>query len=227
MKRVAISCWPDMKLGRTVHEINEEFSRQIERAGALPFLVPILPKGSDLTPYLQEMDGLLLIGGADVASFEYNEDPHEKSEAYQFRRDEFEKRLFMEAYRAGKKIMGICRGMHLINVILGGSLWQHLPELEGGVIHGGFVPDKKIPYHRLRTLGGRMKKLYPEGLIVNSFHHQGLKIVSKELTVTAVSYDGQPEVVENEQIIAVQFHPEFEDGNPVIKALYRQFVSEL
>lgn len=227
MKRVAISCWPDTKLGRSVHEINESFARQIEKAGALPFLVPILDTNADLTPYIEEMDGLLLIGGADVASFEYGEDPHESAEAYQFKRDAHERRFFMEAYRAGKKIIGVCRGMHMINIALGGSLWQHLPELEGGVMHGGFIPNVKIPYHRIQTTGGRMQELYPGGLIVNSFHHQGLKIVARELTVTATSFDGLPEAVENDQILAVQFHPEFEEINADTAALYRRFVEEL
>ncbi len=227
MKRVAISCWPDTKLERPVHEINENFAIQLEQAGALPFMIPILDEKQDLTPYLEQMDGLLFIGGADVSSFEYGEDPHESAEAYQFKRDAFEMRLFREAYAAGKKILGVCRGMHMINVALGGSLWQHLPELEGGVTHHGTFPFKKFPYHRVQTLGGRMKELYPEGLVVNSFHHQGLKIVAKELTVTATSYDGLPEAVENDQILAVQFHPEFEEIISDMAALYKRFVEEL
>lgn len=226
MKRVGIACWPDIRLERPVHEINEAFATQMARAGALPFLVPITEPGQDLSPYVAHMDGLLLMGGADVSSFLYGEDPHVESERFHFKRDASEIALFKAVRAAGKPVLGICRGMHLINVVLGGSLHQHLPDLNGPVTHGGDYP-KRFPFHRVRTLGGHMKKLYPDGLIANSFHHQGLKDVAPGLTVTAETYDGLPEAVEGDGIFAIQFHPEIEDIQADTQLIYNHFVSTL
>lgn len=226
MKRVAIACWPDTRLERPVHEINESFATQVARAGALPFLVPITEPGQDLSAYVERMDGLLLMGGADVSSFLYDEDPHKAAERFHFKRDASEIALFQAARAAGKPVLGICRGMHLINVVLGGTLHQHLPDLELSVTHGGEYPTK-FPYHRVRTLGGRMKELYPEGLIANSFHHQGVKDVAPGLTVTAETHDGLPEALEAEGIFAIQFHPELEDIQADTNRIYQQFVREL
>ena len=226
MKRVAIACWPDIRLERPVHEINEMFAVHIARAGAVPFLVPILDRGADLTPYVEQMDGLLLMGGADVSSFLYDEDPHKESERFHFKRDASEIALFHAARKAKKPVLGICRGMHLINVVLGGTLHQHLPDWSTQVTHGGDYP-RRFPFHRVRTTGGRMKELYPDGLIGNTFHHQGIRDEDEELTVTAETYDGLPEVVEGEGIFAIQFHPEMEDIQADTMKIYQRFVDEL
>ncbi len=226
MKRVAIACWPEVRFQRQVNEINENFALHIERAGALPFLIPITTEGQDLTPYVEHMDGLLLMGGADVSSFLYDEDPHIEAERFNFQRDASEIALFQAARAAGKPVLGICRGMHLINVVLGGTLHQHLPDRNRSVTHGGDYP-KRFPFHRVRTLGGRMKELYPDGLIVNSFHHQGLKDVAPGLTVTAEAHDGLPEAVEGDGIFAIQFHPEIEDIQADTSRIYQRFVEEL
>lgn len=227
MKTIGIVCWPDVRDGVPVYEINERFATQVERAGARPLLIPVLAPGQDAAQYMEWIDGLLLIGGADIASFRYGEDPHPEAERYHFRRDDAEWRLFEAAMAANKKVLAVCRGMHLVNVALGGTLWQHLPDNQSTVVHGGGRPDKKIPYHRIRITGGRMKEIYGEEAVVNSFHHQGLREVANGLVVTARSHDGLPEAVENNRILGVQFHPEFEEINVNHMKLYERFIAEL
>ena len=190
MKRVAIACWPDIRLERPVHEINEMFAVHIARAGAVPFLVPILDRGADLTPYVEQMDGLLLMGGADVSSFLYDEDPHKESERFHFKRDASEIALFHAARKPKTRAGHLPR--HASDQC---RLRRNPASASAGLEHTGNPRGdypRRFPFHRVRTTGGRMKELYPDGLIVNSFHHQGIRDVAEELTVTAETYDGLP-----------------------------------
>lgn len=152
-------------------------------------------------------DGLLLCGGSDIDPAHYGQ---KKSGAVDIdpERDAAEEKLFCAFFEAGKPILGICRGMQMINVLLGGTLIQDIgPECCD--FHRAENGEDKI--HPIRSEeGSLLRQLYGTVLTVNSNHHQALEILGEDLRVTAWNESGFPEAVEHEThpIIGVQFHPE-------------------
>lgn len=151
-------------------------------------------------------DGLVLCGGGDL-DYKLFADTNDGSDPPDPARDEAELALFRAFFAAGKPILGICRGMQLINVALGGNLIQDLPPHQLP-FHGRAAKDL---IHPIRTAeGSLLRELYGPVLRVNSFHHQAVGRPGAGLTVTAWSEGGVPEAAEHESapIWAYQFHPE-------------------
>lgn len=159
--------------------------------------------------YLPEVapdcDGLILCGGSDIHPGRYGEEI-DGSVDIDLARDEVEFAL-LEAYiKAGKPILGICRGHQLINVFFGGSLWQDIPEAALHTRKNG-----RDAAHTVNAIPDSVVgRLYGERFAVNSSHHQALKAVGKGLRVTARWEDSRIEAIEHETlpIIGVQWHPE-------------------
>jgi putative glutamine amidotransferase len=147
-------------------------------------------------------DALLLPGGGDIDPKRFGSHPLENgSETFDFPRDDLEFRLFNLFYAADKPIIGICRGMQVINVALGGTLWQDLP-FQCGLSHA--APEGAEPMvHTVIFADGKTEK-------VNSYHHQAVRRAGRGLTITARSDDGMAEALEDttRKIRAVQWHPE-------------------
>lgn len=150
-------------------------------------------------------DGLLLCGGGDIDSSLFGQEDR-GSQPPDRERDRAELALFHAFYRAGKPILGICRGMQLINVALGGTLIQDLPP-EQRLFHTG----KEDLVHPVRSAEGSvLRRLYGPVFPVNSAHHQALDLLGRDLQVTAWSESGLAEAVElpGYPLMGVQFHPE-------------------
>ncbi|MAW20938.1 MAG: gamma-glutamyl-gamma-aminobutyrate hydrolase [Flavobacteriales bacterium] len=158
-------------------------------------------------------DGIILTGGEDINPLEYNDTSNIKlCGKINFRRDTLERKLFDFAFNNKLPLIGVCRGMQMMNVAMGGTLYGDIPtQLGTGVIHR----NKGEVMHEI-VLCDTSSLIFPDGkddFMVNSWHHQGLKDISKDLRIIARSYDGLPEaVVMNSSVhpfmIAVQFHPE-------------------
>jgi putative glutamine amidotransferase len=145
-------------------------------------------------------DALLLPGGGDIDPARFGSVPLENGgEVFDIPRDGLEFRLFEMFYAAKKPVIGICRGMQVINVALGGSIWQDLP-LQCGLSHAAPDGAEPMTHTVVFTDGTQME--------VNSFHHQAVRKPGRGLTVTARSADGMPEALEGNLIRAVQWHPE-------------------
>lgn len=188
------------------------YPEAIERAGGIPVIVPLL-RPDAIGTLLDRVDGLCLPGGPDVQPSVYGAEPHPELGPTEPRVDAVELALVRAADRRKLPILGICRGMQLLNVARGGTLHQHLPDVVGtGVEHRqpdpGSVPTHRIEtasHSRLRaTLGG-------PGLEVNSFHHQAVQRLGRGLVATAWADDGTIEAIENpgdRLVMGVQWHAE-------------------
>jgi len=169
-------------------------------------------------------DGLILCGGGDVESVRFGQEP-QGSGPPDRARDEAELELVRAYMGAGKPILGICRGMQLLNVALGGSLIQDLPQAVKP-FHGGGERDLVHPVRSLE--GSLLHRLYGPNFLVNSIHHQAVDRLGPGLRAIAWSESGFPEAMDlpGKPVLGVQFHPErmaFQqrrmdtvDGAPVI-----------
>ncbi len=175
-------------------------------------IVPLL-RPDAIGPLLDRVDGVCLPGGPDVQPSAYGAEPHPKLGPTEPRVDAVELALVRAADRRKLPILGICRGMQLLNVARGGTLHQHLPDVVGdGIEHRqpehGSIPTHRIetaPQSRLRaTIGG-------PSVEVNSFHHQAVQTLGKGLVATAWAQDGTIEAIENpgdRLVLGVQWHAE-------------------
>ena len=158
-------------------------------------------------------DGIILTGGEDINPLEYNDTTNLKvCGTINYQRDTLERKLFDFAFKNKLPLIGVCRGMQMMNVASGGTLYGDIPSQVGTtVIHR----NNGEVMHEI-ALCDTSSLIFPEGtdtFMVNSWHHQGLKDISENLRIIARSYDGLPEAaVMNSLVhpfmIAVQFHPE-------------------
>ena len=194
--------------------VNAAYVRAVLRAGAVPLILPPLIGVAHTAELLGALDGLLLSGGEDVDPAHYGQAPHPDLGAVDPLRDAFELTLFREAFARQMPVLAICRGIQLVNVALGGTLWQDIPsERPGAMPHaqGTGRDDRTHPVEL--TPGSRLAAaIGATRCDVNSFHHQSIRDLAPGLLVTARSPDGEIEGVESAEpdgwLLAVQWHPE-------------------
>ena len=186
--------------------LSMNYIRQVQRAGGIAILLAPDPEPAALLPLL---DGVLLTGGADIGDVP--------------ERDGFELALAAIALERDVPVLGVCRGMQVMNVARGGTLIEHLPDTVGHEDH------RRVPGsfgdHDVRLADGSLaRRVAQEGVhSTRSHHHQGVDRVGDGLVVTGwASMDDLPEVIEDPSkrfALGVQWHPEADDGSPMIAAL--------
>lgn len=186
------------------------YSRCLEEAGAHPLLIPPMDPAA-ATPLLGFLDGLLLSGGGDVAPLYYGEEPAPGLGQVDPQRDALEIALVRAALLRGLPLLGICRGMQVLNVVLGGTLTQDLGKA-GGLQHWQQAPRSR-PSHTVEIMPGTcLERFLGEGfLAVNSFHHQAVAALAPGLKNAAAAPDGVIEALESLDdrfLVGVQWHPE-------------------
>lgn len=211
----------------------KNFVSGCQQAGGLPLLLPI-SKPADCQQYVQQIDKLLLTGGQDVDPRFYGELPHQTLGGTQPERDHFELALIKEARARGKPILGICRGMQLLNVALGGSLYQDLSLRPSPSLKHVQVPTPfRLPSHPVEIeKDSLLAQILPtsQPYQVNSFHHQTIHEVAPSFTIAATAPDGVIEALENKQerILAIQWHPELTfDSIKEEQGIFDYFVNQL
>lgn len=207
--------------------INQSYVRALVAAGCAPVLIPILDDEDRLRAIYQRLDGIVFPGGADVAPHHYGEQPIDNLNDVEEPRDAIEMTLARWAFDDDLPMLGICRGQQLLNVALGGSLYQDLRHQ--GVTDfehsGADGRARNALVHRVRLdPDSRLAQLIDETSVdVNSLHHQAVKVAAPPLRVIAKSDDGVIEAVESEDrrfLIAVQWHPEEIDNLPWVQRLF-------
>lgn len=203
-------------------------------AGGVPVILPIITDAAAISDMLSRVDGVLMIGGEDIDPSYYGEAPVPELGEVNAARDTYEDILIHLCFGAGLPMLGICRGEQVINVILGGTLWQDIPSQlpQSKVCHK--APEGETAMHRITVADGTvLASLAGAGEFdVDSFHHQAVKAVAKGFTVSAVSEDGLVEAIERvddvARIVAVQFHPEkmLADGDTTFLPLFKWLVTE-
>jgi putative glutamine amidotransferase len=198
----------------------------VTAAGGLALLVPPDPAVvEEPDTVLDALDGLMLVGGADVDARAYGAEPHPEAEAPQQLRDRSEIALVRRAHARGLPLLGICRGMQLINVALGGTLRQHLPDDAGLAEHRRTIGSFVGADHDVRLEPGSRAVAAAGGSPhrVLSHHHQGVDRLGRGLRTTGWSIpDELPETLEGEGdafLLAVQWHPEADPESRLIASL--------
>lgn len=193
--------------------VNFDYSKAVERAGGIPLLIPLTDDNNLLEETVSALDGIIITGGQDVNPMEFNEEPHEKLGQTLYERDKTDIAVIKKALELKVPLLGICRGHQIINLILGGSLYQDLSQIKEGTIQhlqGGF-PNTLSHTIEIKE-GSLLKEIFKENNKVNSYHHQVIDKLGEGLEVTARSKDNIIEAIEKindkEFILGVQFHPE-------------------
>jgi len=192
-----------------------DYFTAIEQTGALPLLLPLTDEPRLVEAMVNMVDGVVFSGGPDVDPMMFGEFPSPLLGEVVPARDHSESALFKEIFKTQKPVLGICRGMQFVNVMLGGTLYQNLetsmPGLENQ-LHHVQTENRVYPTHSVAIKkGSLLEQCYGKEGKVNSFHHQGVKELGKGLRVTAVSSDGLIEGAEydGERFLQlVQWHPE-------------------
>ncbi|NWF79594.1 MAG: gamma-glutamyl-gamma-aminobutyrate hydrolase family protein [Chloroflexi bacterium] len=204
------------------------------RAGGAPMLIPPVQDELILRELFSRLDGLLLAGGGDIEPARYGAEPHENLGTVDPLRDSAELPMARWAVAEGKPVLGICRGIQVLNVALGGTLYQDLPSQVGGNLAHNLSYEREdwtLLAHDLRLApDSRLRQLLGvERLLVNSLHHQAVREIAPGLRAVAWAADGVIEAVEGVGegfVLGVQCHPEALQGgaDPRWQAVFAAFV---
>ena len=206
--------------------LNKLYMDAIWYAGGIPAMLSYTDDPARLADYAETFDGFLFSGGVDVNPVKYGEEKMFDSVEIDDARDCFEESLFKLVYPTGKPVLGICRGIQSVNVWLGGTLHQHI---DG---HRQNVPPEERTHPISINEGSLFHRICGKTeVMVNTFHHQAVKVPAPGLTVDAVNPEGIPEVVHEEGhrfLLGVQFHPEFyfsREDDDHSSAVFKAFVA--
>jgi putative glutamine amidotransferase len=206
-----------------------EYLTSIQDAGGLALMIPPDPRlAADPDEVLDRLDGLILAGGADIDPSSYGAEPHEETDGTSPDRDRFELALIRRAVDRDMPVLGICRGMQVLNVAFGGTLLQHLPEEVGHEDHRRQPGTFENSDHDVRLTEGSLAAQAAGELMhgTKSHHHQGVATLGSGLTVTGISaLDELPEAIEIPGkcfVLGVQWHPEADEKSRVIRMLVEQ-----
>ncbi|MGV8969970.1 MAG: gamma-glutamyl-gamma-aminobutyrate hydrolase family protein [Microbacteriaceae bacterium] len=187
----------------------------VTRAGGIAVLLPPQPVDDALAhAVLSRLDGLIITGGKDVDPARYGAQPHPTTDAPRLDRDAWEDTLLRVAIERELPFLGICRGLQVLNVSLGGTLHQHLPEVIGSDRYnpgGGIFAINEVAVEKATTTGSLLSKRGAAPLMVKSYHHQAVDELGGGLVVSARSDDQTIQAVELPSVpfgVAVQWHPE-------------------
>jgi putative glutamine amidotransferase len=211
------------------HVLSRSYVDAVQRAGGAALVLPADPDWTTRPDdVLDLLDGLLLAGGADVDPRFYGAEAHPETKGTTPERDVFEIALARRAVERDMPFLGICRGMQVINVALGGTLHQHLPEVVGHGEHRRVLGSFVGADHDVRLDGGSLaaRSAGEEVHVTKSHHHQGLDALGQGLVVTGRSdLDDLPEAVElpdRRFVLGVQWHPEADERSRLISALVEE-----
>lgn len=233
-KRPVIGITPGFMREGNKLSLGQGYSNGVLKAGALPFILPLGTEDGVIDRILETVDGILFSGGADIDARYFGQENQKCGGEISPERDTFELQLARKAIGLRMPVLGICRGMQVLNVALGGTLFQdiHNGHFQGNLLkHWQEAPDW-YPIHDVHIkTGTRLHRIYgTEILGVNSFHHQSVQDPGSGLSFTADSSDGVKEAIEgsgNQFIVAVQWHPEkMWQENPLHLKLFEALAEE-
>lgn len=216
--------------------VGQKYGRVLAACGALPWFIPLLPGDeATLRAIFDRLDGVFLMGGVDVDPSQYGEPRLACCQETDEARDWTEARLVHWALAACKPLLGICRGIQMINVALGGSLYQDLREQRPESIRHDYFPtarefSRDYLAHSVRVeKGSRLAELLSaDEVVVNSMHHQGIRRLAPGLRPTAFAPDGLIEGVEGgngQFLLGVQWHPEeMTETSAPMRRLFTAFI---
>ncbi|GBD37543.1 Putative glutamine amidotransferase [bacterium HR36] len=206
------------------------YAESVYAAGGLPILIPPVLKKAELEALLDRLDGLVLVGGqGDLDPKRQGLPRHHAVQPIPAQLEEFDRLLCQLAVARQLPILGVALGMHLLNVVCGGTLYMHLPEdLPRSLAH--FDATGAIHRHVVKLQpGSRLEVIYgEEEILVNSYHHQAVKEVAPGFRVAAVAPDGVIEAIETDceewWALGVQWHPHSETASKLDLQVFEALV---
>jgi len=218
--------------GATVCQVGQAYVTAIQKAGGIPVMIPLGSGTDSLKALLLRLDGLLFTGGGDIDPQHFNGEPHAKVYGISPERDALEFFLIEAALAAGKPLLAICRGIQVLNVACGGSLYTHIQDqIEQSLKHDWFpkFPRDKLAHTVSLVCESKLQEIFGDADIrVNSLHHQGISQVGQGLKATAFAPDGLVEGLEVEGAdfaLGVQWHPECLPEDAGMQNLFKAFVA--
>ena len=220
------------KSGAPVCQVGQAYVTAIQKAGGIPVMIPLGSGTDSLKALLLRLDGLLFTGGGDIDPQHFNGEPHAKVYGISPERDALEFFLIEAALAAGKPLLAICRGIQVLNVACGGSLYTHIQDqIEQSLKHDWFpkFPRDKLAHTVSLVCESKLQEIFGDADIrVNSLHHQGISQVGQGLKATAFAPDGLVEGLEVEGAdfaLGVQWHPECLPEDVGMQNLFKAFVA--
>lgn len=216
MRKPLIGLTPAHDLKEGDVKARPTYLKALEAAGAIPVVMPLDVSKDDLKQLADDLDGFLFTGGPDIHPFLFREETHEGCGNVSPKRDRMELDLLPLVMELKKPVLGICRGIQVLNAALGGTLWQDIPsqvKRDFPLSHSQpFAYD--MPCHRVTLREGSLLADISKNaeIYVNSMHHQAVKDLGMELVAAGYSSDGLIEAVEMNDypfFIGVQWHPEY------------------
>jgi len=211
--------------------VNNDYVAAVERAGGIPLILPVV-RGQDVAERQTECaDALLISGGYDIDPLLYGEEPHRALEFVYRDTDIFQLRTIKTALAKGQPLLAICKGIQLLNVACGGTIYQDLDEIPDSFVKHSQNRKRSCPSHTVvAEEGSVIAELLGTSFPVNSYHHQAVKDVGRGLKVTSRAMDGVTESLEMEGesfVVGVQWHPEMMmSGGDDMLPLFLRLVEE-
>ncbi|MBI3557002.1 MAG: gamma-glutamyl-gamma-aminobutyrate hydrolase family protein [Deltaproteobacteria bacterium] len=216
-----------------LHYAEANLVGSVYRAGGLPVIIPDLRSEEAVDEFVERLDGLLLAGGADVSPLSYGRKDFDVKWPGDKVRDDYEIMLIRKTEQAGRPIFGVCRGLQIMNVAFGGTLYQDIStEKQGSLVHRDWDIYEQNVHGVKLTPGSWLESLYGKSeLKVNTIHHQGVRELAPLFKATAVAPDGVVEAIEDKDgrwVRAVQWHPEWhgldKQGVDELELVFADFV---
>lgn len=209
--------------------VSLDYSNSVINSGGIPVILPITDNFEVIKEQVKYFDGLILSGGGDPDPNLYGEDCLQELGDITPERDTFELAILEEFLKTKKPILGICRGLQLMNVFYGGTLYQDIKYVDTNIQHRQkWLAD--LPTHNINILENNILfEIFGKKARTNSFHHQMIKDLGRELTSIATANDGVIEAIQNKNypfFYGVQWHPEMmaSRGNLGMKKIFDKFI---
>ncbi|MBI3169063.1 MAG: gamma-glutamyl-gamma-aminobutyrate hydrolase family protein [Chloroflexi bacterium] len=216
------------KFERDIAAVQHTYIRAVAQGGGIPVLIPAILEEEDRLELYSSLQGVLFSGGGDMSIQYFNGEDHPKIADVDDYRDVTELSLLKQSVQDGKPFLAICRGVQVMNVALGGTLYTHIPDQFKTTLEHSQDEFTTIAHPVNIDEDSRLAEIFGETLLhVNSLHHQGLKNVASSLRVVGHAPDGMIEAVElpdHPYAMGVQWHPEWLTDQPVMRKLFKSFV---
>jgi putative glutamine amidotransferase len=219
------------KYGLPQASLTEAYIHAIQRAGGAPLLIPLGLPLETLDEISRRLDGIVFTGGGDIRPERYGNAMHPLVTDIDLDRDEVEIHLLQTSLDQKLPFLGICRGIQVINVAMGGTLYEDILEQHPGAMRHSYFPEYPRQYraHPVEIApGSRLAAILgADSLLVNSMHHQGLDRLADGLRASACAPDGIIEAFELPDHpfgLAVQWHPEWMNDDRFMDGLFQEFI---